>query len=332
MSEARLRIGVVGLGIGRDHLEAYREDPRCEVVAVCDRDAEKRTQYPDIPWVADAAEFLERADIDAVSIASYDADHAAQVLLALEHDKHVFVEKPLCIHESEARAIRAALTKRPHLKLSSNLILRKSPRFVHLWERIRAGDLGSLYYLEGDYLYGRVERLVAGWRTELENYSLVLGGAIHMVDLLMWLSGEAIVEVTAMQNKIATAGSAFQHPDMTAALVHFEGGALGKVSVNGACVYPHFHAINIYGTKATFHHQRDAGMLYTSAEPDAVAERIALPYRGYRRGDLIPAFVDSILVGGEPGVTAEDVFRTMAVCFAIERSVASVRPERVEKL
>lgn len=332
MSEARLRIGVVGLGIGGDHIEAYRNDPRCVVTAVCDRAPDRLAQYPDIAGVTDAAELLERDDVDAVSIASYDDDHAEHVLLALKHEKHVFVEKPLCLHEYEARAIRAALRERPQLRLSSNLILRKSPLFSYLRDRIRCGDLGTPYYVEGDYLYGRIERLVDGWRTDLDYYSLVLGGAIHMVDLLMWLVGDRIVEATALENKIATAGTAYRHPDMTAALVRFEGGAIGKVSVNGACVFPHFHGVAVYGTKATFHHHREAGMLYHSAEPDAAPEQIALPYRGYRRGDLIPDFVGSIVSGNEPAVSAEDVFRTMAVCFAIERSAASGRPEAVENI
>lgn len=331
MNEPRLRIGVVGLGIGRDHVEAYRNDSRCGVVAVCDRDASKLAQLPDIKGVTDADAVLTRPDVDVVSIASYDDDHAAQVLTALAHNKHVFVEKPLCLHEPEARAIRTALTERPHLKLSSNLILRKSPRFVELRARIQRGELGAPYYVEGDYLYGRVERLTHGWRAGLAYYSLVLGGAIHMVDLLMWLIGDRIVEVTAMQNKIATAGTPYRHPDMTAALVRFAGGAIGKVSVNGACVFPHFHALSIYGTKATFHHQPDAGMLYHSAEPGAEPERLELPYRGYRRGDLIPEFIDSIL-GGDAGVSADDVFHAMAVCFAIERSAASGRAEAVENL
>ncbi len=332
MSEGLLRIGVVGLGIGRDHVEAYRADPRCRVVAVCDRDAAKRAEFRDIIAVADAEDLLTRDDIDAVSIASYDDDHARQVELALAYGKHVFVEKPLCLHEVEALTLRAMTREHPELVLSSNLLLRKSPRFVQLRERIARGDLGTLYHLEGDYLYGRVERLVAGWRTRLDYYSLVLGGAIHMVDLLMWLADDAIVEVTALQNKIATAGSAYQHPDMTVALLRFESGAVGKVSVNGACVFPHFHGLNVYGTKGTFHHHREAGLLYTSADASIAPERFDQPYRGYRRGDLIPSFVDAIVGDGPPMVATDEVFRTMAVCFAIERSAVSGRPQPVEEL
>ena len=48
---------------------------------------------------------------------------------AIEHGKHVFVEKPLCLYEEEGREIAALLRERPDLRLSSNLPLRLSPRF-----------------------------------------------------------------------------------------------------------------------------------------------------------------------------------------------------------
>ena len=38
---------------------------------------------------------LTNTEIDVVSIASYDNFHCEQIVLALEHSKHVFVEKPL---------------------------------------------------------------------------------------------------------------------------------------------------------------------------------------------------------------------------------------------
>jgi hypothetical protein len=97
-------------------------------------------------------------------------------------------------------------------------------------------------------------------------------------------------------------------------------------------VFPHFHGLNVYGTKGTFHHHREAGLLYTSANTSIAPERFDQPYRGYRRGDLIPSFVDAIVGDGPPMVATDEVFRTMAVCFAIDRSAVSGRPEPVEEL
>ena len=52
-----------------------------------------------------------------------------------------------------------------------------------------AGDLGRVYYMEADYNYGRIHKIVDGWRGAIDYYSVFLGGAVHMVDLLLWLTG-----------------------------------------------------------------------------------------------------------------------------------------------
>ena len=49
--------------------------------------------------------------------------------------------------------------------------------------------MGRLYYLEGDYAYGRLPKILSGWRAEIPIYSVVHGGAIHIIDLLLWLGG-----------------------------------------------------------------------------------------------------------------------------------------------
>jgi predicted dehydrogenase len=251
---------------------------------------------------------------------------------ALDQGKHVFVEKPFVLQESQARAVRDALRKRPNLRLSSNLILRKSPRFVDLRRRIDAGELGRLYHLEGDYNYGRLHKILEGWRGQLEFYSAVHGGGVHVADLLMWLARDRVVEVSAVGNAIASAGSGFRNFDNVVAVLRFAGGAVGKLGVNFGCVFPHFHPLSLYGTQATFVNRTDHALLYTSREPQAAPVRLETAYPGTHKGDLLPSFVDAILGRGAAEVTERDVFDSLAVCFAIERSAHSGRPVAVEYL
>ena len=319
-----LQVGIIGLGMGAHHAAAYDRHPDCEVAALCDLSEQKLAElaerYPAARTTREAADLLDDPALDVVSVASYDDGHADQVLGALRAGKHVFVEKPLCHHEREARAIRQALRERPELRLSSNLILRRCPRFRMLREIISGGELGELYYVEGDYLYGRPQKLTDGWRGQREFYSLVHGGAVHMVDLLLWLTGARAVEVTALGNRIALRDTPYRFDDFVAALVRFEGGMIGKISVNGACMRPHFHALNLYGTAATFVNERESGRLISSRDRDGQDRLIDAPYPGYEKGDLIRSFVDSIVSGGEAEVSAEDVFRVASVCLAIERA------------
>jgi predicted dehydrogenase len=320
----RLGVAVIGLGVGQQHAEVYARRPDCRLVALCDlaADALERVgpRFPEAARVRDAATVLADPRIDVVSIASYDDVHAAQVIAALEHGKHVFVEKPLCLRRDEFDAIRAALARRPELKLSSNLILRKSPRFVGLRQMIADGTLGEVFLIEGDYLYGRIEKIHAGWRGRIDDYSVMHGGGIHLVDLLLWLTGRSVSQVWAVGNAIASRGSAFRYNDVVVSMLRFEDGSIGKVSANFGCVHPHFHGLAVYGTKATFVNGLESARLYTSRDPRVAPQPITTAYPGTHKGDLIDSFIDAILTGSPAQVTDSDVLRTMAVSLAIDES------------
>lgn len=320
----RLRVGIIGLGVGEKHIPGYLKHPSCDVVAVCDLSEEKlalaKEKYSGISVTQNADKILEARDIDVVSIASYDNDHFKQVKRGLQNNKHLFVEKPFCLYQNEAQAIRALLDEKQDLRLSSNLILRLSPRFQLLKKMIEQGDFGQIYYLEGDYHYGRLHKITEGWRGQIDFYSVVYGGAVHVVDLLLWLTGDTIEEVVAYGNKIASAGTNFRFNDFVACLLKFRNGMIAKISANFSCVKPHFHALEIFGTSATFINGQNEGYLFSSRDPNVGPKSLTAAYPGVQKGELIYSFVQSILGEAPAIVTTEDVFKTMSVCFAIEEA------------
>lgn len=313
-----VRAGVIGLGVGEQHAAAYAAHPDCELVAVCDLDEAKlaaaRERFPGVRTTTDAGKLI--ADVDVVSIASYDDCHFEQAKAAIEAGKHVFVEKPLCQRREEADTLRALLVAHPEVVVSSNLLLRRSPRFAELKQLIAEGCFGELFYVEGDYDYGRLHKITDGWRGDRDFYSVVLGGGVHVVDLLLWLTGDRVVEVSADGNRIASRGSKFRFDDLVVATLRFESGMLGKMTANFGSVMPHFHALQVFGTKATFVNGFDHGTLYARDGE----ERLDAPYPGVGKAVLVDGFVDAVLGGGEPDVTAADVFATLDVCLAIEEA------------
>lgn len=319
-----LKVGVIGLGVGEQHIAGYKSHPACEVVALCDFSGDKfrktRKDYAGCYFTKRADDILDNPEIDIVSIASYDNYHYEQVIKAINNNKHVFVEKPLCLYEKEARHIRSLLKAKPEIKLSSNLILRMSPRFCRLRRMIKNGGLGRLFYAEGDYDYGRLNKITDGWRGKIGFYSVVYGGGVHIIDLLLWLTGDLIVEVKAYGNRIASGGK-FQYNDMVACIMKFKSGLIAKVAVNFGCVFPHFHALSIYGTKATFINGPKNGILFKSRDHNIKPQKINAAYPGVHKGGLIRGFIDSVLGGRPAEVTEEDVFRAMSVCFAVEKAV-----------
>jgi len=320
-----LNAAVIGLGVGEQHIAGYERHSDCRVTALCDIDPAKgrevQGRHPGKSLTTDPDEILRDPTIDVVSIASYDQCHAEQILTALEYGKHVFVEKPLCLTRDEAVDIRTALSGKPELRLSSNLILRCCPRFCQLRDRVSSGAMGDIFAMEGDYLYGRIHKIVSGWRSETDGYSVILGGGVHMVDLLIWLKGKKVVEVSGAGNRVAAAGTSFRYNDFATAILRFEDDTIARVSSNYGCVYPHYHAVKIFGTEATFINQKDSGLYCWSRDPDDGMEVSGEAYPGTHKGDHLHGFIDGILRQGVPGVDTEDVFSTMSVCLAIDEAI-----------
>lgn len=330
-----IRVGIIGLGVGEAHILGYEAHPLCKVTALCDFDEAKlqatavRHGIDSITTVAE--DILDNPEIDVVSIASNDNFHYEQVIRAIQNKKHVFVEKPLCQYEWQAKEIRRELEKN-QVHMSSNLILRKYPRFAEIHERINRGFLGDVYLIEADYNYGRLEKILTGWRGQIDGYSITLGGGVHLVDLLMWFLKERVVEVTSYSSKIASQNTTFRYVDTVISLLRFESGRLGKICSNFPCVYPHFHKLTVYGTKATAENSLAGLQYHTDRSSANAAEESRADYPGARKSDLIANFINAIGGHAEGAVTTDEIFDTLSVCFAIDMSARESKPIKVQYL
>lgn len=338
MTRPKLGVGVIGLGVGEQHARAFAAHPDCQVVALCDRDPAKLHEVsqslPRAKNYVRADDLIDDSDVRVVSIASNDDDHGPQVLRALRLGKHVFAEKPLCPSRDQLREIVHAWRQARGARLSTNTLLRRSPRFRWLKDEIRAGRLGTVYCIEGEYVYGRLGKLSSGWRGQIPGYSVMLGGGIHMVDLMLWLSNEYPVEVVAYGSGLGSEGTGFHGTDLVLALLRFESGLIAKIGANFASVYPHYHRLIVYGTSATFENLPAAvspsALLWEGRDGGPPPCSIDCPYPAVGKGDLIPAFVDAVLGRGAPDVVEEEVFACVATCLAIDQAVADGRPIRID--
>jgi predicted dehydrogenase len=338
VSPTTLGVGVIGLGVGEQHVRAFAAQPDCRVVALCDHSEEKlkrvAKQVSGSRSYLIAKELIADPAVQVVSIASNDDDHSVQVLQALSLGKHVFVEKPLCLNLSQLKSIARAWRAAGGARLSTNTLLRRSPRFRRLKQAVGAGVLGKIYCIEGDYIYGRLHKLTTGWRGDISDYSVMLGGGIHVVDLMLWLAAERPVEVTAYGSSLGSLGSGFSGTDLVLALLRFESGLVAKVGANFASHYAHFHRFTVYGTQGTFENfpaaVSSSARLWVGRDTGAAPQTIDDLYPGVGKGDLIPAFVSAVRGNGAPDIAEAEVFAAVAVCLAIERSVTEGRPVRIE--
>lgn len=328
-----LKVGVIGLGVGEQHVAAYARHPNCEVTMVCDLDPQRledvANRYEVAGRTVDAAAVTESPDLDVVSICSYDDAHADQCISALKSGKHVMVEKPLALARSDAERILEAQQESDRI-VTSNLILRASPRFRELKERVDKGDLGQIFHIEGDYIHAILHKLTEGWRGRMPFYCVTYGGGIHLIDLMRWLLGQEIEEVSGFGSKLLTRDTGYRYEDSTVHIFRFANGAMGKSLTTLGPKHPKFHALNVYGSAGTFVNGLNEARIWT--DPDGDPEIIDTPHPGTGKGGLIGDFVEAILEGRSPEVTSVDVFRVMDVCFAAWESLSKGRPIRIPYL
>lgn len=329
-----LRVGIIGLGVGEQHLRSYQQIPGVEVQAICDINEkhlyELKKKY-DVPEAfSDSLSITEHPTLDVISVCSYDDAHANQLVSAFNNGKHVMVEKPVALHKKDAEEILRAKTDSGRF-ISSNLILRESPRFKELKKQISGGEFGEIFCIEADYLHQILWKILTGWRSRMEYYSTIFGGGIHLIDLMRWLVGEEYLEVCGMGNKILTRDSSYKFDDTFINTFRFSSGALAKTLTTLGPQRTKFHSLNVYGTKKTFVNSRPDGQIF-SGDSDKDVKTVLTPYPGMKKGDLLPEFISAIREDREPDVSARDVFRVMDVCFAAAESCASRKTVKISYL
>ncbi len=329
-----LTAGIIGLGVGERFIQALEEHSKVTLKTLCDFNQNKLTEmksnYPNKIITDDSKVVLSDSDINFVSIASYDNFHTEQVISALDNKKHVFIEKPICLHKSELDQIVSTLKRNTKCNISSNLVLRTNPLFKKVKQNIKSNEMGKIFYIEADYLWGRISKLDE-WRAEMEYYSIIHGSAIHMIDLIIWLLDEKPYEVKTYGNNIATQKYRLKYNSFAVILLKFKSGLIVKITGNGGCVHPHFHSLKIFGTKKTVSHDINGSFFIESSDPKHDLIKINEPYPAKNlRQDILVSFVDSIIKETSPIVSKYDIFNAMSISLASEKSMLDETTEQIE--
>jgi predicted dehydrogenase len=310
-----LRCGVVGLGIGEQHVQAIKRDTACSVVAICDSDAEKLSKVQaryDIEYAyEDFDKFIESNNLDVIVIASKDSDHFDQAVKAIECDCHVFVEKPICETLGQLKQLRDLLSQRGNLFFNSNLILRAEPLFKALKQRIASGELGEIYHVETTYDYGRWFKVTNGWRGHINSYSAMAGGGVHLIDLIQWATGKRITFHSAASSNVVGKLDHISFPDVQLALGRLPNGGIVKITANLSSVVSHFHQLKLYGTQGTF--VLDCGEAQYFFDRDNVrrSERSHERFPSAHKGALLTTFLDDIKSGNVCDILGDSIFSSL---------------------
>jgi myo-inositol 2-dehydrogenase/D-chiro-inositol 1-dehydrogenase len=213
-----VKVGVVGTGVmGAHHVDTlHRHVSGAAVTAIADVDAARARAaaeaVPGVAVAADAAALIADPEVDAVVIASHDSTHAELARAAVQAGKPVMCEKPLApsVAECEAliRAQAQALTAGGAPLISVGFMRRFDPAYRELKLAVDAASCGAPLLL---HCVSRAVRSGPGATTE---YSLI-GGAIHEFDIVPWLLGSPIVEVSWQATRSSAVVPDLRDPQLT---------------------------------------------------------------------------------------------------------------------
>src|SRR6202167_5619752 len=144
--------GVIGYGYwGPNVVRNLDLLDKTEVLAVCDKSpaSRKRVQkaYPGVRVTSDAAELMSSKDLDAIAVVTPVWTHYELAKAALEHGKHVFVEKPFTSNTAQAEEL-INLAARKNLKIMVDHTFLFTGAVTKISQLLEEGALGKLYYYD----------------------------------------------------------------------------------------------------------------------------------------------------------------------------------------
>ncbi len=150
-----LKVGIIGTGwIAESHIESYLQMPDVKIVAAADLidgKAEKfmkRYGVEGVHFYRDHKELIDNEpDLDAVSVCTYNTQHAAPAIYALEHGVNVLLEKPFTVTLDEAVEVMRAEKKSGKL-LSIGFQPRGDENMKMIKKIVESGALGDIYYIQ----------------------------------------------------------------------------------------------------------------------------------------------------------------------------------------
>jgi predicted dehydrogenase len=146
-----IRVAVIGAGQwGPNLIRNFHNNQASEVVWIIDPDAarlsEVHARFPDAETGQDPQQALADPCVDAVVVATPTSTHYHLAKAALEHGKHVLVEKPLTTEVKQGLQLLELATSR-RLVLMVGHVFVYNPAIRKVKEYLDAGYAGKLYYV-----------------------------------------------------------------------------------------------------------------------------------------------------------------------------------------
>ncbi len=314
-----MRVGIIGAGhMGRTHARLLAQDERVTIVGIADvatERAEALAHEVGGSAYSEPAALLDNRP-DAIYVCTPNTLHTAAVLEALRRDIHVFSEKPMATSLQEAGQILDACRSSKGLYQVGH-----NRRFAPAYRFARQRIADDFLPYSANVKMNRGELLNPPWVSDRS----VTGGflyesTIHLLDMIRWLMGD-VAEVRCKGRQ-----SVYRELDDFSMILTF---ANGRDAVFSSCAHATwafpFERIELYGEHASIVTEEMERVTYSPGLGKEIVQynyfQLDIPAKwGYREEDR--SFVDAILNGTPPAVTAEDGYKSVELVEACYRSAS----------
>lgn len=250
MSET-MNFVIVGTGlISSIHAEAINSIENACLIGVFDKNPDSADEFAkkyNLKSYNSYEDVLDDSNVSAVCLCTPSGFHAEQAIKALEHGKHVVVEKPMAITVADCdRVIEAAkksgcvLMPICQRRFYDNVQMLKKLYEDNAFGKISLCDLYMKFWRDSNYYSD------SKWRgtKALDGGGALMNQGIHGIDLLQYIAGKAKL----ISSRVKAAVHDIEVEDTAVAVVEFENGAMGVIE-GSTCAFPGFEKrIEIHGS------------------------------------------------------------------------------------
>lgn len=335
----KVRIGLLGAGrIGKLHGENLAHAvPEAELYAVADPFMNDATRE----WAKDMG--IEKCyddpemifsdpTIQAVFICSSTNTHADFIMRAAKAHKHIFCEKPI---DTDLKKIEQALdaVKQAGVKLQVGFVRRFDHNHKKVRDTVASGRLGQPHVIKvtsRDPDHQPMEYIkVSG--------GIFMDMTIHDFDMVRYLAGSEVTEVTAYGAALSGAGyDQYQDVDTAIVMMKFENGALGVIDNSRAAHYGYDQRTEVHCDKGCVQVSNDLNDQAMISTEDGV--EIAKPtwffLERYNNAFIAEAkaFTEAVLNDTDTVVSGFDGLAPVKIALAAAQSLKENRPVKLSEI
>lgn len=260
-----LKAGIIGMGrMGITHFSIINAHPRVRVVSVCDQSKTMLKffdKYVGTRTFTEPKRMMRESDLDLVIVATPTDSHADIIKMAIDHNHHIFVEKPFTMNAREGKEIIGLMDGKPLIN-QVGYVNRFNEVFMKVKELVDSKIVGETKHFTFEMIGNTVLKdSTSSWRSKKN-----LGGgcmyefAAHCIDLVTYLIGEPDKTVGSVLQSIYSS----HVEDLLSTTFVYEKGCVGNILVNwsdATCRKP-VNRIEIFGKKGKIMADKHAYKVY----------------------------------------------------------------------